>query len=71
MGGGETVILREMDVARVNPYRSGQGEAPVHVALPAPHRPAEVTDHRGRGFTSFPVDDADQARITEVIGGLG
>ena len=43
MGGG-AVILGEMDVARVNPYRSGQSEPPVHMAWFAPHRPATVTE---------------------------
>ena len=31
-GGGVAVTLGEMDVARVNPYRSGQNEPPVHMA---------------------------------------
>ena len=38
------MTLGEMDVARVNPYRSGQNEPPVHMAWFAPHRPATVTE---------------------------
>ena len=35
-------------VARVNPYQSGQGKPPVHIAWFASHRPAAVTNFRGR-----------------------
>ena len=58
------MILGEMDIARVNPYRSGQSEPPVHMALFAPHRPTTVTEFRGGGdsrFASYPVDDVHQA----------
>ena len=43
-----TLVLGEMDVARVNSYRSGQGEPPVHMAWFVPHRPPAVTQFRGR-----------------------
>ena len=33
VGEGVTVVLGEMYVARVNPYRSGQGEPPLHLRL--------------------------------------
>ena len=64
-----TVILGEMDAARVNPYRSGQGEHPVHMAFFAPHRQAAVTLIQGGGgdsrSTIYQVEDVHQARITE------
>ena len=43
------MVLGEMDVARVNPYRSGRGEPPSHLACFAPYRPAVVTQFRGGG----------------------
>ena len=49
VGQGMTVILGEMDVARVNPSRSGQGEPPVHMAWFAPQRLAAATQFRGGG----------------------
>ena len=69
-----TVILGEMDVARVNPYRSGQGEPPIHIAWFAPHRPPAVTHSGVVGdlkSASFPVDDAHQARIADGVEGWG
>ena len=39
----------QMDVARVDPYRSGQGGPPAHTAQFAPHRPAAATRYRGGG----------------------
>ena len=47
--GGLSVILGEMDVARVNPYRSGQGELTMHFACCTPHRSAAVIQLRGGG----------------------
>ena len=44
-----TVVLGKMDVVWVNPYRSGQGEPPVHLVWVAPYRPAAVIRLRGRG----------------------
>ena len=41
------MLLGGMDVAQVNPYRSGQSKLPVHMAWFAPHRPATVTEFRG------------------------
>ena len=43
--GVTVVILGEMVVVRVNPYRSGQIEPPVPVGF-AHHRPAMVTQCR-------------------------
>ena len=65
-----TVVLGEMDVTQVNPYRSGQGKPPVHMAWLAPNRQSAVTDYWGGGGRSsacFSVDNVHQARITEVV----
>ena len=45
---GTTVVLGEMDAARVNPHRVSQGRPPVHSALFRPRRPTAVTQFRGR-----------------------
>ena len=44
-----TAVLGELEVAQANPFRSGQGETPAHMAWFAPHRPAAVTQFRGEG----------------------
>ena len=65
------VILGEMDVALVNPYRFGQGQPPVHSALFNPPPPANgghpipVDDTRS---AAYPVDDVHQALITYGMG---
>ena len=66
------VVLGEMVVAWANPYQSGQGEPPVHMAWYwfAPHRPSAVTQFR-RAIAFYPVDDVHQDRITERAGGWG
>ena len=75
------MVLGEMDgdgeIARVNPYPSGQGELPMHTAWFASHRPAAATQFRGRleigllplgpGYPGL-VDDIHQDRITEDVG---
>ena len=70
---GMTVVLGEMDVARMNPYRSGQGEPPVHMAWFASPPASGSHPIPGAGGDSrsafFPVDDIHQARITEGLGG--
>ena len=43
-----TLVLGEVDVARVNPYRFGQGQPPVHSAWFRPRRPTAITQFRGR-----------------------
>ena len=43
-----TVVLAETDVARLNPYRSGRGEPPVHFARFVAPRSAAVTQCQGR-----------------------
>ena len=45
---GVTVVLGEMGVARVNSYRDGQGQRPVHSAWFRPRRPTAVNPFRGR-----------------------
>ena len=46
-GVGVKVALGEVNVARVNPYRFGQGEPPVHLAWFQPRWPTAVTQIRG------------------------
>ena len=63
------LVLGEMDVVWVNPYRSGQGESPVHMARFARRRPSNPGgDSRSE---SHPVSDVRQARITWGVGGWG
>ena len=47
---GVTVVLGEMDVARVNPYRSGQGKPSVHLAWFAPHGQRRRSPNSGGGL---------------------
>ena len=61
------MAVGEMDAARVNPYRFGQGQLPVHSAWFQPSRPAAATQVLAEGDTksvTYPVDDDHQARIT-------
>ena len=48
-------VLGEMNVARVNPCQSGQGEPPFHLVCLAPHRPAADTQFRGGGTRGLPL----------------
>ena len=67
VGEGVTSVLREMDVARVNPYRFGQGQPAVLSAWFRPCRPTAVTQFQGamRDLTlTYPVDDIPQVLIT-------
>ena len=67
------MLLGKVNVARVNPYRSCQGEPPMHLACLAPYRPVAVTQSGGDSrSSSYPVDDVPQARMTyDVVGGGG
>ena len=57
-----TVILREMDVVWVNPYRSGQSEPPVHTAwLALTGKPRSPNFGRDSRSASYPVDNVHQA----------
>ena len=49
-----TVVLVEMDVARVSPYRFGQGQPPVLWAWLQPRRPTAGTQFRGGGGHPIP-----------------
>ena len=49
MGGG-TVVLGEMDVAWVNPYRSGQGERPLRLPVTHPTGQQRPPNSRGGGL---------------------
>ena len=44
-----TLVLGEMNIARVSPYRSGQGEPPLLMAWSAPQMPAAANQFRGGG----------------------
>ena len=72
---GVTVILGDMAVARVNPYRSCQSEPLVHMAWFASPRPTTVPNSEGRSRSAYyPVDDVHQAgshRASEDGGGRG
>ena len=46
-------MVLEMDVAQVNPYESGHGEPPVHMAWFAPRRLTAVTNYRGAEVCLF------------------
>ena len=64
-----TLVLGEMDVAWVNPYRSDQGTSSAPGLICTPLSVA-VTQFWGGGWVgdtrsaTYPVDDFHQARIT-------
>ena len=69
------MVLGEMDVTRVNPYRFGQGHPPVLSAWFQCCRPTAVTQIRGGGgdsmSASYPVYDVHQAWMTKGDGEWG
>ena len=65
---GVTVVLGEMDVARVNLYCFGQGLGLVPAPLTNGGHPIPEGDLRS---ASCPVDDFHQARMSEGVGGWG
>ena len=68
-----TLVLGEMDVARVNPYRFDQGQPPSALGL-VPTPPANdghPFPGEGEGDSSsatYPVDDVHQARLRRALG---
>ena len=66
-----TVVLGEMDVARVNPYRFGRDQRPAQLAWSQPRAPVNG-GHQSVGESrsvSHPVDDVYQSRMTNGVGG--
>ena len=69
------MILGEIDVARVNPCRSGQSEPSVHMSWFAPHRPATVTQFPGatrdlpltRWMASTRLDHMERLRMGDDV----
>ena len=59
------MVLEEMDVARVNPYWSGQSEPPLQLACITTQQASCSHPIRGGDTrsTSYPVDDVHQARM--------
>ena len=67
---GVTVVLGEMDVARVNPYRFGQGQPPLLSAWFQARRPKAVTQFRGR-LDVFLLADGRRPPGPDYIGRWG
>ena len=68
-----TLVLGEMDIARVNLYHSCQDEPSGRLlAWFALYRSVAATNFRGGSMSvSFSVNDIRQARITRGVGGCG
>ena len=65
------MLLGKMNVVRVNPYRSGQGEPPSHRTWPVSHPTGQQRSPifgDGSRSPSCPVDEARQARMTYGVG---
>ena len=62
------VVLGQMDVTRVNPYRFGHCEPPAQMAWFAPNRIVALPGGGSRS-ASLPEDDVHQTRITEGVWG--
>ena len=65
-----TVVLGEMNVARVNHHdcrlASAQGDRDATL-----QQTADTNSRRGPWSATYPVDDVHQARITYSVGGVG
>ena len=61
------MVLEEMEATRVNPYRSGQGEPPVHLTWfpPPPASGGHPMPGGDLKSASCSVDDVHQARVTQ------
>ena len=70
-----TLILGEMDVARVNPCRFGQGQPPMYSVWlgsnPASQRRSANPGDRIARSVTCPVNDVHQVRIMNGVGGWG
>ena len=60
------MVLGEMDVARVYPYRSAQGQPPsaLGLVLTTPASGGHPIPEADTGSVTYPVDDVHQARIS-------